>query len=81
MDWAEAGRWLEKVARLECEQQWAQHLRKRKSPKSFRYDSPQWHRDAVFALGKQDEATFKHIRLERTISPKNLNIDGSVAGM
>lgn len=63
-DWWSAGqRWLEQQALREADAQRRSWVKSGRSVKTFRYTPPDWHRDAVEALGRNDEETFKAIRL------------------
>ncbi|HSX23281.1 MAG TPA: hypothetical protein VLE97_10960 [Gaiellaceae bacterium] len=63
-DWWSAGqRWLEQQALKESAAQKRAWVKAGRSAKTFRYDPPEWHRDAVAALGRNDEETFKAIKL------------------
>ena len=65
-DWWSAGqRWLEQQALKESAAQKAAWVKSGRSPNTFRYNPPQWHRDAVAALGRNDEETFKAIKLDQ----------------
>ncbi len=70
-DWWSAGqRWLEQEALKEAAAQKRAWVKKGRSAQNFRYDPPQWHRDAVAALGRNDEETFKAIKLEQIGFPR-----------
>jgi len=63
-DWWSAGqRWLEQEAAKEAASQRRAWTKAGRSEKTFRYNPPEWHRDAVAALGRNDEETFKAIKL------------------
>ena len=65
-DWWSAGqRWLEQQALREADAQRRSWVKSGRSAKTFRYTPPDWHRDAIEALGRNDEETFKAIRLAR----------------
>ena len=65
-DWWSAGqRWLEQEASKEAASQKRDWVKRGRSAKTFRYNPPEWHRDAVEALGQNAEETFKAIKLER----------------
>jgi len=65
-DWWSAGqRWLEREASKETASQKRDWVKRGRSAKTFRYNPPEWHRDAVAALGRNAEETFKAIKLER----------------
>jgi len=63
--WSPGQRWLEKQASKEAESQKRAWVKGGRSSKTFRYNPPEWHRDAVAALGRNDEETFKAIKLDR----------------
>jgi len=64
-DWWTAGnQWLIKKATEMYRVQLAGHLKKRRSPRTFRYSPPDWQIDAMEALGKNDEEWFKAIKLK-----------------
>jgi hypothetical protein len=63
-DWWSGGqRWLEREAEKMAASQKRTWVKRGRSAKTFRYDPPDWHRDAVAALGRNDEETFKAIKL------------------
>lgn len=61
--WTPGNRWLEKRALAEYRVQLASHVKRGRKPSTFRYTPPDWHRDAMVALGRNDEETFKAIKL------------------
>lgn len=63
--WGPGERWLEQEALKEYRVQKAAHIKRGRSPNTFRYTPPDWQRDAVDALGKNDEERFKAIKLAR----------------
>lgn len=63
--WGPGQRWLEQEALKEYRAQLAAHRKRGRAKSSFRYTPPDWHRDAVDALGKNDEERFKAIKLAR----------------
>ena len=59
--WSQCQRALAHHAANEARSQWRQHSKTR-MPSTFRYFPPQWHRDAVEALGSDDyEGVFAYI--------------------
>jgi hypothetical protein len=63
--WSAGQRWLERQASKEAESQKRAWVKGGRSAKTFRYNPPDWHRDAVAALGRNDEETFKAIKLDQ----------------
>jgi len=61
--WSAGNGWLEKRALAEYRVQRAAHLKAGRRASTFRYNPPDWQRDAVTALGRHDEETFKAIKL------------------
>ena len=57
-----------KRAHLESMVQYRAHLKRGRRASTYRYNPPQWHRDMVTALVKNDEVAFKTLKL--------LNLDG-----
>lgn len=63
--WSAGQRWLEQEAAKMATSQKQAWVKKGRSAKTFRYNPPQWHRDAMDALGRNDEEAFKAIKLEQ----------------
>lgn len=63
--WGPGQRWLEQEALKEYRVQLAAHQKRGRAKSTFRYTLPDWHRDAVDALGRNDEERFKAIKLDR----------------
>lgn len=61
--WGPGNRWLEKQALELYRQQLAAHVKRGQAKSTFRYAPPDWQKDAVEALGRNDEETFKAIKL------------------
>jgi hypothetical protein len=62
--WTFGQEWLIKRAQLESMVQYRAHLKRGRRASTFRYHPPQWHRDMVTALGENDEAGFKYLKLQ-----------------
>jgi hypothetical protein len=67
--WGPAQKWLLQEAQKEEQMQLRAHLRRRRKKSTFRYIPPQWHRDAMEALGANDEEWFKAIKLQQIGHP------------
>jgi len=63
--WSPGQRWLEQEALKESASQKRAWVKSGRSANTFRYNPPQWHRNAVEALERNDEETFKAIKLEQ----------------
>ena len=61
--WTPCNAWLCRRALAEYRVQLASHVKRGRKASTFRYNPPEWHRDAVSALGDNDEETFKAIKL------------------
>ena len=74
LDWWTAGNaWLQQQSGKEYQSQLRAHLKRGRKKSTFRYSPPDWIRDAVAALGRNDEETFKAIKLgaiEREVSAR-----------
>lgn len=78
--WGPGERWLEQEALKEYRVQKAAHIKRGRSPNTFRYTPPDWQRDAMDALGKNDEERFKAIKLAQIgYPPLRANPDGDNA--
>ena len=53
--WTAVQNRLERLANAEYKSQLAAWLKAGRSKRTFRYSPPEWHRDAVAALGRNDE--------------------------
>jgi hypothetical protein len=58
-------RQLERLSFAEYKAQLAAHVRRGRKESTFRYSPPGWHRDAVSAIGRRDEETYKRIVLDK----------------
>jgi hypothetical protein len=61
--WSAGNRWLEAKG-LEGYRVWiAAHVKACRNRSTYRWSPPDWHRDSVAALGRNDEESFKAIKL------------------
>ncbi len=56
--------WLDGIANAVFRVQRAEHVKQGRRPNTFRWSPPDWHRQAVSCLNRNDEAGFKAIRLD-----------------
>jgi hypothetical protein len=61
--WTAGQEWLEKRGLAGYRAGLSAHLKAGRVRSTYRWNPPDWHRDAVDALGRNDEECFKAIKL------------------